>query len=199
MRFSAAAEAGGEAESSVRAALRAHPEAAVLHEILGLSLELRGAPDEDIRAAYARALELDADNARALAGLGRLALDADPERALALFDRAAAADPAAVDPQRNAARALVAMDRSQAAEERLAALLESHPYEGGVAAQLAELELARGVATDHTLERARRAVRFGGAAAAWDLLSRVHRQRGESEGAVRAAERAEELREKGGG
>jgi len=195
VRFSGGAERGQEAESSVRTALRAHPDAAVLHEILGLSLELRAAPDDQIREAYARALELDSGNARALAGLGRLALDGDPEGALALFDRAAAADPSAAEPQRDAARALIATGQPQVAEERLEALLENHPYEDGAAAQLVELHLARGLATDRTLERAGRAVRFGGGADAWDLLSRVHRQRNEPDRASRAAARARALRE----
>jgi tetratricopeptide (TPR) repeat protein len=199
VRFSNAADLGREAESAARAALRAHPDAAAFHEILGLSLELRAAPAGEVREAYARALELDAGNARALAGLGRLALDGDPERALALFDRAAAADPSNPGPQRDAARALIARGRARAAEERLEALLEDHPYEGGAAAQLAELHLARGLGTDRTLELAQRAVRFGGGADALELLSRVHRQRDEPERASRAAARARALREKRGG
>jgi len=196
VRCAAAAKAGEEAESSVRAALRAHPDAAVLHEILGLALELRAAPREQVRAAYARAVELDADDARALAGLGRLALDGDPEQALALFDRAAAADPNAVDPQLGAARALIAMGQPKAAEERLAVLLEAHPYESAAAAQLVELDLTRGLATDSTLERAKRAVRFRGGADAWDLLSRVYGERNEPERASRAAERARAIRDR---
>ena len=45
------------------------------------------------------------------------------------------------------------------------------------------------------LERARRAVRFGGGADAHELVSRAHELRGELEQAARAAERAKELRE----
>jgi tetratricopeptide (TPR) repeat protein len=199
VRFSGGTPRSREAEATVRAALRADPDAPALHEILGLSLELRDAPEARIREAYARALELDADNARALAGLGRLALDDDPEQALALFDRAAAADPSDPDPRREAARALLASGQPQAAEERLEALLGDHPYEGGAAAQLVELQLARGLATDRTLERARRAVRFGGGADALDLLSRVHGQRNEPDQSSQAAERARALRETRGG
>lgn len=198
VRFSRGEGQGQEAEATVRAALRAHPEAPAFHEILGLSLELRGAPDDRVREAYARAVELDADNARALAGLGRLAQGGDPGEALALFDRATAAEPSDPEPQRDAARALIAQDQLHAAEERLEALLEDHPYEGGAAAQLVELHLARGLGTDRTLELAHRAVRFGGGAEALDLLSRVHRQRQEPDLAARAAARARALRERRG-
>jgi Tfp pilus assembly protein PilF len=189
-------EQAKKAESTVRAALRAHPDEPALHEILGLSLELRGAADDDpVREAYARAVELDADNARALAGLARLALEDDPGQAAALFDRAAAADPSDPDWLRGAAGALVASGQPQAAEQRLEALLEEHPYEAGAAAQLVELHLARGLGSDRTLELANRAVRFGGGADALDLLSRVHRQRDEPDQASRAAASARALRE----
>jgi tetratricopeptide (TPR) repeat protein len=196
VRFSHEAEQLEEAEVRVRAALRAHPEAAALHEIGGLALELGGAPADAVRAAYARALELDPGNARALAGLGRLALDGDPERALSLFDRAAAADPSDPEPKRAAARALLASGEARAAEERFEALLREHPYESGAAAELAALQLERGVATGRTLERANRAVRFGGGADALDLLSRVHARRNEPERASEAAARAQALRER---
>jgi len=65
------------------------------------------------------------------------------------------------------------------------------------AAERARLDLERGVATPQTLERAKRAVRFGGGADALDLLSRVHARQGEPELAARAAEEARALREAG--
>jgi tetratricopeptide (TPR) repeat protein len=198
VRFASAAEQGEEAEASVRAALRAHPDAPALHEILGLSRELRGAPRDRVREAYARAVELDAGNARALAGLGRVALEGDPAQALAYFDRAAAADPSDADPLRGAAQALIASGQPQAAEARLAALLGDHPYDAAAAAQLAELQLARGLATYRTLELANRAARFGGGDEALDLVSRVHGQRNEPERARQAAARARALRERQG-
>jgi tetratricopeptide (TPR) repeat protein len=196
-----AAEAGSEAqgaaaaEATVRSALKAHPEVAAFHEILGLALELRGAPAAETSAAYARASELDAENARALGGLGRLALTDDPEAALGYFDRAAAADPSAAEPGRGAARALVALGRKPEAEERLEAVLVEHPIDADAAAELAELHLARDLASERTLELAERAVRFGGGADALDRLGRVHQVRGEAELAAGAAERAQALRE----
>jgi tetratricopeptide (TPR) repeat protein len=183
------------AEPAVAAALRAHPDAAAFHEIHGLWLELHDAPPAEVRAAYERALEIDAADARALAGLARIALAGDPERALSFFDRAAAADPGDVEALRGAAQALRASGRAGAAEERLEALLRAHPYDAAAAAELARLQLERGEASERTLERAKRAVRFGGGADALDLLSRVYERRNEPERATEAAARARALRE----
>jgi hypothetical protein len=74
-------------------------------------------------------------------------------------------------------------------------MLLEHPFEAEAAAERARLDLERGVATARTLERARRAVRFGGGADALELLSSVHAERGEPEPAAQAAERARALRE----
>jgi tetratricopeptide (TPR) repeat protein len=193
-------EAGEPAKAAMelRAALEAHPEAAALHEIDGLRLELRGASADEVRQAYARALKFDPENARALQGLGRLALERDPVEALALFDRAAAADPgaASADPaaELTATQALIAAGRLEEATERLKALGALHPYDAQVAMALLELEIERGIATQRTLALARRAVRFGGGADALDLLSRVHLMRNEPERAAAAAQRARSLR-----
>jgi len=185
--------AAGEADAAlpyVEAALGAHPDAAVFHEIRGIALEQRGSPGEEVRAAYGRALELDPENALALAGLGRLA--ADPQAALDLYTRAAAADPADPAPQRAAAELLVGLGRREEAERRFAELLGEHPYDAAAAAHLAELLLAREAETDRTLELARRAVRFGGGPEAYELLARVHRSRGEPELASQASLQAEQ-------
>jgi Tfp pilus assembly protein PilF len=195
VRFSHEAAETAEPRAAVEAILAAHPDSGAFQEIRGLDLELSGAPVEAVRAAYARALELEPQNARALAGLGRLALGDDPEAALGFFDRAAAADPSDPDPKLQAAKALVASGKLAQAEERLDGMLLEHPFEAEAAAERARLDLERGVATPRTLERARRAVRFGGGADAFDLLGRVHAQRDEPEPAARAAERARALRE----
>jgi len=194
VRYAAAAGRGAGAEATARTALRAQPMLATYHEILGLALELRGAPADETRAAYARALELETENARALAGLGRLALPDSPDAALAYFDRALAADPALAESELDAAKALVALGREAAAEERLARLLERDPTAADAAAALADIHLARGLASERTLELAGRAVRFGGGPEALDRLARVHRQRGEPEPAAEADGRAQGLR-----
>jgi len=187
--------AAGEADAAlpyIEAALAAHPDVAAFHEIRGIWLEQRGSPSEEMRTAYQRAFELDPENALALAGLGRLA--ADPEVALALYTRAAAADPADPAPQRAAAALLVRLGRREEAERRLAELLREHPYDAVAAARLAELLLAREADTDRTLELARRAARFGGGPGAYELLARVHQQRGEPELASEASLQAEQAR-----
>jgi tetratricopeptide (TPR) repeat protein len=183
------------ATRAVDTALAAHPEAAVFQELQGLHLELGGAASERGRAAYQRALELDAGNARALAGLGRLALSSDPEQALAFFDRAAVADPSEPKHALAAARALLAAGATQRAERRLEALLEEHPLEGAAAAELVSLDLARDVTTTRTLERARRAARLGGGVRDYEQLSRVHERLEQPREAALAAERAQLLRE----
>jgi tetratricopeptide (TPR) repeat protein len=197
VRFSHEAGVLEAAESRVRAALRAHPEDAALHEINALALELGGASADSVLEAYERALELDPQNARALVGVGRLALEREPEQALVLFDRAAAADPDDAAPRRAAARALLAIGQQRAAEERLEALLHDHPYDADASMRIVELRLEGGAAeTEQTLELAERAVRFGGGADALDLLERVHRRRNELVRASEAAARAQALRER---
>jgi tetratricopeptide (TPR) repeat protein len=180
----------------VREAVAAHPDAATSHELLGRGLEAVGAPRDEVRAAYARALELDEKNTGALLGLGRLALERDPNEALALFDRAAAADPGDAEGVLGGARALVAAGRSQDAEARLAAALPKHPLAGALAAELVDVRTARGEYSDQTLALARRVVRLGGSAEAWERLSRVHAGRGDAEKAAEALAKARERRER---
>jgi len=179
----------------VEAAREAYPGASVAHEIAGRHLELAGASTELARAAYSRAVQIDPDNARALAGLGRLVRQEDPERALDFFERAMEADPSEAEPALAAARVLRAEGRVDEAEQRLEALLDRHPFEAEAASVWVELDLARGSATAETLERARRATRFGGGAAAWDRLARVHAALGEPDRSREAAETAQRLRE----
>ena len=174
----------------------AHPDSSAFQEIRGYDLELSGAPAEQSSAAYSRALELDPGNSLALMGLGRLAaVRKDNQAALDYFNRASAADPTDPAPQLEAAKTLVALGKSDEAEKRLDALLAEHPFVVEAAAERARLDLERGVATPETVERARRAVRFGGGAEALDLLSKVHAQRKEPELAARAAEEAKAMRE----
>jgi tetratricopeptide (TPR) repeat protein len=196
VRFAHAAGKPEIARQFVDAALAAHPEAGAFHELRGLDLELGGAAPDGMRAAYARALELDPRNAGAAAGLGRLTLENDPSSALAWFDRAATADPSDPEPKLAAARALRAAGKPEEAARRLDALLDEHPFEAAAAAERVELDLERGVATAATLERARRAARFGGGVEAYEQLSRVYARLGQEEEAAAFAERAQLLRER---
>jgi predicted Zn-dependent protease len=195
VRFSHQAGEASAARATLQEIFAAHPDSGAFQAIHGLDLELSGAPAEAVNGAYARALELEPQNSWALAGLGRLAFGDDPEAALVFFDRAAAAGPFDPDPELRAARALVASGKPAEAAERLDELLLKHPFEAEAAMERARLDLERGVATPRTLERARRAVRFGGGADALELLGRVHAQRDEPELAARAEKRAQALRE----
>ena len=197
VRFSREAGRPPKAEPELRAALRAHPDSAVLREIEALRLELGGAPEEEVRAAYARAVELDPGSAYAAAGLARLVESRDPQEALRLFDLAAKADPSDLAARLAAARILRGDGKAEAAEERLEALLEEHPYAAAAAMQLVEIQLERGPGTDRTVELASRALRFGGGADAAELLGRVYTSRNEPERATEATARARALREEG--
>jgi tetratricopeptide (TPR) repeat protein len=196
VRFAYAAGEPEVAARAVEAALAAHPEAAVFHEVRGLQLELSGAAPDEVSAAYARAVALDAANAGALAGLGRLARDRDPAQAVALFDRAAAAEPSDPEPKLEAARALRASGPPEAVVRRLDALLDQHPFETQAAADLVSLDIERGVVTPRTLERARRAARFGGGIEEYEQLSRIYAQLEQPEKAEAAARHAQLLRER---
>ena len=124
-------------------------------------------------AAYARALELDPEKPQALAALGQAAPRATiPRRRSAYFDRAAAADPNDPASKLGAAKALVASGKSAEAEQRLDALLREHPSRRPPP-RSAPGSISSGSREEQTLERARRAVRFGGGADALELLSRV--------------------------
>jgi tetratricopeptide (TPR) repeat protein len=160
--------------AQVEAALAARPNVAEFHAIRGLALARGGADAEEVSTAYERALELDSEEARALAGLAGLRAEAgNAEGALSLYERAAAADPEDSSLQRSAAELLVSLGRPEEAEKRLERLLERDPYDGRAALRLAQLRVQRGAEAERTLALAQRAVRFGGGPEAKALLVRV--------------------------
>jgi len=175
--------------------LEVRPDSAVFQEIHAHNLELSSASPEAVRAAYSHAVELDPANALALEGLGRLTDSNDPAAALGFYDRAIAADPALPDAIMQSARILAQLGDAAEAKTRLDALLRQHPFEAKAAMQRVRLDLADDSVTDDTLERAKRAVRFGRTADALELLSRVYVARGDSELAAQTTERALQLQE----
>jgi len=195
VRFSHEAGETASMRETLESALAANPNSSAYEEVRAFDLELSLAPAETVRAAYERALALGPKNAKALAGLGRLALLEDPEVALGFFDRAAAENPFDPDLKLQAARALIALERLDRAAARLDALLLAHPFSAEAATERVQLDLTRDVATEATLERARRAVLFSTGADALELLSQVHTQRGDPELAERAAKGARARRE----
>jgi len=162
----------------VDAALRAHPDAAVFHALRGKALLAAGRDPSLARAAYQRALEIDSEQHRALAGLAELEAKAGAtESALALYERAARADAKDRDSIRAVAALLVQTGRPEEADSRLTGLLRDHPYDAQAAIALAELRRARGADPAATAELARRAVKFKGGPAAKALLDRIEAER----------------------
>ena len=96
-------------------------------------------------------------------------------------------------------RALAALGRKDAAEERLNQLLDKVQFEGEAATLLAELHLGREQASDRTLDLANRAVRFSDGVAGLRLLARVHDARNEPELSRQALDDAKALLEKRAG
>jgi Flp pilus assembly protein TadD len=153
-----------------QAALAAHPEEALFHELRGRALRGAGKPGS-ARESLQRALELDPERATALAELAALtALDGDRETALALYDRAALADPAQVA-HPWAAIQLVASGDDAELERRLEALLARHGTHAAAANLLARRLLTRD--SERALELAYRSVRFRGGPDALETLGRA--------------------------
>ncbi len=160
--------------AQVERALAGHAQVAVFHALRGRALALRGGAADQARAAFERALALDPKQRVALLGLAGIeSARGAPAAALAHYERALALDPDDPQSARGLAAALVALQRSSEAEERLGALLRESPYDAGAAVALAKLRIARGAVDERTRELARRAVFFGGGADAKRLLEQV--------------------------
>ena len=177
----------------VDAALAANPDAGRVREIVAYHLELAGAPDDEVRAAFNATLEVDPENVRALAGIARLALKSgNHEEALTYFDRANAEAPTDMGLAVSAVRSMLALGQDAEAEVRLGSIVEAESFNAEASGLLAEIRLARGETDERTLDLSKRAARFGRGAADFALLARVHTARGESEQARKATERAQE-------
>ena len=141
----AAVEQHEAAQRRIAAALAAHPDAAVFHELRARALRSEGRPPELVREEFERALELDPEHAPALAGLAELSAGVgEIEAAVALYDRAADANPDDPAPAHAAARLLLDRQETREAERRLEELLERHPREASAAYELARILAARG-------------------------------------------------------
>jgi tetratricopeptide (TPR) repeat protein len=127
----------------VKRALVAHPDEAVFHELQGRTFHAAEQTDA-ARAGYQRALELDAQSWRALAGLAALTAEAGRMAdALSLYDRSIAAGPDDPAPA-FAAIALVRDADPAEAARRLEQLLDAHPRTTSAAYELAEILVDRG-------------------------------------------------------
>jgi tetratricopeptide (TPR) repeat protein len=170
-----------EALARIDAALRAHPDASAFHALKAFVIERGGEDEAAAKAAWKRAIELDAKNARALRGLAaREAAAGRVDEALDLYARAAEADAEDTDALRASAALLVAAGRGADAEAALVDLLGRDPYDGAASLELARLMLDRGVAPSdaEVASNLRRAARFGHAAEAEPLIQSAARAPG---------------------
>jgi tetratricopeptide (TPR) repeat protein len=191
----AALEEHETARARVAAALAAHPDAAEFHDLHARALRASGEPRTRVREAFERAIELDPEHARALAGLAELSAEAgERQAALALYDRAAAADPADPAPAYAASQLPAPERESEGAQRRLEELLRQHPHHARAANDLARILAASGGDLDRALELAQRAVRFRTAPGAPETLGWILLLRGEPKQAIEALTRALELR-----
>jgi tetratricopeptide (TPR) repeat protein len=187
IRALAAAGKTRDALARVDAGVKAHPDSAAFHALQGDARAANRADAGAVRAAYQRALEIDPADHRGLVGLAGVEEKAGAsDAALALYERAARADSGDRASPQAAAKLLVALGKPQDAEARLTALLREHPYDAQAAIALAELRRARGADAGATKELARRAVKFGGGAAAQALLERVDAEKSSASAPPRA-------------
>ena len=166
-----------EAIRRVDAAVAAHPDFAGFHELLGHALLAAGKEPSEVRAAFARAQELEPERVSALVALAALAARAgDLDEALALYDRAAALAPDDPAPAWAAIELLMQSTRDANVEQRAERLLDAHGYHAGAAELLARRLVARDADLDRALELAQRAVRFGGGPEAIATLEQIERE-----------------------
>ena len=168
------------ARNLAEAAIKAHPEAAGFHEIMGRVSEGQNASPQEILAAYQRATELSPGDSAALESLGRFHARAGRvDEAVALLTRASEADPYADSPGRIAALALEGAGRLDAAQKHWDEHLREHPWDAAAALAWNRLRLANGQHDDFTLQLAERAVLFQGGPEAQQRLIDTHRARGD--------------------
>ena len=173
------AERTEEAQRLIDAALENHPAFAGFHAIHGEFLEASGAPDEVVREALERAVQLDARDPKALLALGRLhARQGDLDPALEYLARANASNPHDPEPLREAADLARQAGRTEESRTHLQALLREHPYDAEAALKLSRMLLAGSPESVKALVLARSARRFGGGDDARELLVEI---RGDAE------------------
>ncbi len=183
-------EQADRAIATVDRALRARPDSASLHALMGSTLA-RAYRSTDARSAFKRALAIDANHPEALGGMAALAgAGGDTERAVALFDRAAGVDPGNEAYAYAAAQLVLAAGDFHAAEARLRAIVRRSSGHPGARNDLAWLLATEGRNLDLALSLAREASRLNPESATLDTLGFVHIKRGEDAEAVDVLEKA---------
>ena len=172
------------------ARIQAHPQVAVLHALRGHVLRRTGR-GEEARASYARALELDPDQAFALAGEALLdQAEGDLGGATQKLDRAASLVPDVPDYAYLAAKAVLAGGDTAGARTRLDRLLRDHPGHAWAANDLAWLLAESGQELERAESLAQRAVRLDPDPEIWDTLGWVQLKRGRADAAVSSFQKA---------
>jgi Flp pilus assembly protein TadD len=185
-----AIERADRAIAEVDRALRAQPDRASLHALMGTTLA-RAYRSIDARSAFKRALAIDPNQSEALGGMAALAGAAgDTQRAIELFDRAAAVEPGNPVYAYAAAQLVLATGDRSAAEARLETIVRQSAAHAGARNDLAWLLATEGRDLDLALSLALEASRLRPEPATLDTLGFVHIQRGENEQAVDVLEKA---------
>ena len=191
---SIADEHAKDALAAVDAAIAKHPESGSLHELRGSTLARLDRMDE-AKAEYAKALELDPENAETKAALATLReKEGDRAGAIELYDAAAKA---AVNPAPYsylAAQLSLASGDAAGAKVRLREVVRLDPGHVGARNNLAWLLAEEGQDLDSALALARAAQRLDPSPDVLDTLGWVYLKRGESGEAVKAFELAVEKR-----
>jgi tetratricopeptide (TPR) repeat protein len=183
-----------DALSRTDAAIAAHPGEAANHALRGAVLT-RLDREEQARAAFEKALELDANLAAAHAGLATLAARGNQlAEGIALFDKADALEPHVSAYPYSAAQLTLAMGDKDGAEKRLREVVRRFPTHAGARNDLAWLLAERGAELDWALELAEAAQRLDPSPEVLDTLGWVRFKRGEMSAAVAALEQASQAR-----
>ena len=178
--------------AKARAGVKHHPDSSVHHEFLANVLARLERSDEAI-VSYHRALELEPENAAAIAGIATIAAKGgDLAQGVGGFDRAAELVPDEKSYAYSAAQlSLMAGDKA-GAEKRLREIVRGDPGHAGARNDLAWMLAERGDDLDLALSLAEDARRIDASSDILDTLGYVHLKRGESAAAVAALELAVE-------
>jgi len=183
-----------DALAAVDAAIAKHPESGSLHELRGYALARLDRMDE-AKAEYAKALELDPEDAETKGALATLrAKEGDRAGAIELFDAAAKVAENPAPYTYLAAQLSLATGNAAGAEVRLREVVRVDPGHVGARNDLAWLLAEGGQDLDTALALARAAERLDPSPDVLDTLGWVYLKRGESGEAVKAFELAVEKR-----
>ena len=191
---SLADEHAKDALAAVDAAIAKNPESGSLHELRGYTLARLERMDE-AKAEYAKALEIDPEDAEAMGALATLrAKEDDRAGAIELYDAAAKVAENPAPYSYLAAQLALATGDAAGAMLRLREVVRLDPGHVGARNDLAWLLAEEGQDLDTALALARAAERLDPTPDVLDTLGWVYLKRGENGEAVKAFERAVEKR-----